>query len=332
MSCLALLAAGCGGSAPATSTADELTSPASIRISYTVNNVSASLVAIADKLGYFSKEKLNATLINAESATAHAQLLSSSQVDFAIAIDAAAVTRLRGQGVKLAFASGTLNRQPAALMCQKSVPLNGTYPQNIKVLEGKSVAVTALNTPSETITKYTILAAGVDLAKVKIIPAGGSALSVSILQAGKVDCGYVTQPAPAQLGADFKMMVDYASTQTPKELQNFVFVPIAAGPSVTDNRPVLRAFARAMKAAAKFANDPKNAQKIADALLSTYPGATADLLTKVYTASAPAWSGTLTEAMFKNTNTINEKVTGQPSDLKLTDFVSKDVIDIVSTP
>jgi ABC-type nitrate/sulfonate/bicarbonate transport system substrate-binding protein len=289
-----------------------------------------SLPLIALNFGFYSKEKLNVSLIAAQVATAHAQLLASGQVDFAIAVDPPAIQRLRAQGATVALASGSLYRQAAALVCQKSLSMSGTYPQIVKALEGHTVGVTAPGTPADQVTRYTLADAGVDLNKVTVINTGNQSLITSSLQAGKIDCGYLTQPAPVQVGADFKVMVDYASTQSPKALQNFIFVPLAAGPSVIGNRAVLRAFARAMKAAAKFAGDPKNASQLAQKLLDTFPGLTLSVLTRVFEESASAWSASLTDAMFKNTNTINQKVTGQASDFKLTDFVSKDVIDIVA--
>ncbi|MFC4941947.1 ABC transporter substrate-binding protein [Pseudonocardia sp. GCM10023141] len=334
---LALTLAACGGqnsgAGPAqSSTADALSARTQIKVVYSPGVVPNSLVAIADKLGFFDREKLELVPFAQQAATTSAQLLASGQVDFATAVLPNVIDTLKEQGLHVLLVTGTSRRQPVQILCKPSLGIQGTFPQTFSTLKGKTVAVTAAATPSDNILRYTILSAGLSLTDMQIIHAGNTGTINSALMAGKVDCAYAQEPFPAQFGSAYSSAVNYAGTEQPKALQDLIFAPVAAGPTILSNRPVLRAFARAMLAAATFANDPGNANKIAQALLPDFSGVTVEQLTKVYQSCAGIWTAELTPQMFSNFSEIIATASGKPTSYSSADYVSPDVQDLVSTP
>jgi ABC-type nitrate/sulfonate/bicarbonate transport system substrate-binding protein len=325
-----VLLAACGGSAPAPATSqDQLTSQVEIKVGTTLNVLQASLPVIAERFGFFSKEKLKATFVNVTSGTAEAQLVGSGQLDFGVGVLPTLIQGLRAQGANASLVAGLVDRQPGALICQKTLPTTGVYPEVIKSLEGHSIGVTMQGSGSWQTIRFTVIASGADLDKVKVVTLGNEGTDVASLKAKQIDCAFVTQPNYTRLAGDFKTVVDYQKGPQPKEMQNYVATPIAAGNTVLGNRAVVRAFARAIKAAALFAGDPKNAKDIATKLLDWYQGITLDELTQIYSQVAPIWSYKLTEAMFANSDTIASKVSGQSTKYPQSEYVSKDVLDIV---
>lgn len=149
-----------------------------------------SEVAVATYLGIFSKAGLDVTIQKASTGAAIAAAVASGAMDVGLTdLMALAVARAHGFSI-VAIAPGYVITPPtyAAVMVSPASPLRSGPDFN-----GKTVAVSGLNTSAHVATMAMIDGSGGDARTVKFVELPSSALTAAI-QRGSVDAAVMTRP------------------------------------------------------------------------------------------------------------------------------------------
>src|SRR5262249_27141181 len=156
------------------------TSP--VKIVVYPGNTASLPVWIADVFGYFRDEHLKVDYVSAASGIASQQAMVAGQADMIIgAVNQTA--SLRATGVDAVVVVGQFSVQPGILACGESIEIKSSgYPDSMKELVGKSIAITAVASGSDSWLRYTMIKAGVDPEKTKIIPVGALGSIIAALK------------------------------------------------------------------------------------------------------------------------------------------------------
>src|SRR5256714_13692354 len=140
--------------------------------------------------GYFKNQGLDVQLVYTRGGNAAMQALIGSAVDYAAtALDVALQAYANvGADIRRFAVTGRL-----PLFAVVSAPATASQIQSIKLLEGRTVAVSALGNADHALTLYLLKQAGADAQKVKFATMGVNLLEA--LRQGQVDAGVVQEPA-----------------------------------------------------------------------------------------------------------------------------------------
>ncbi|MTD53233.1 ABC transporter substrate-binding protein [Amycolatopsis pithecellobii] len=272
--CLAAATA-CAGPAPApTNGAPNLT----FRMNLTAGSLTTLGLFVARDMGYFAKAGLQAQSVTTNLGTSALQLLTSEQLDVA-SIDIPSAINARAAGADIAIVSGLERHAPVALQCRKDIGATPGYPAGVTSLAGKSIGITAVGAASDTFGRIILSSAGVDPAKVSLVPLGGVPNFIAAIKAKRVDCVMSFQPIQHQLADEVQTIVDVQKGEGPAILTNAAYgVAATTNKFATANPEVITRFRQAIKAANAFLADPANAPAVATGVASDYPGVSHDEL------------------------------------------------------
>lgn len=212
-------------------------------------------VYIADEEGFFEDEGLNVETQVMQNAAAIAPSVINGQLQFGTAAVPPFLTAV-GRGLPLtAVANGTSSPQsrdddPSAL-----VAAAGSDIERPRDLEGKTVAVNALNSLPHVMTAAVIEADGGDPAEVTFVAMPFPDMA-SALNRGSVDAAALFEPFYTQIMATGAELVTnlYSDVLTPGDSFTLIFT---AGPFAQRNPEVVEKFQRAVdRASALAAEEP----------------------------------------------------------------------------
>lgn len=167
---------------------------------------------LTQRLGYFSQEGLNVTLIDEASGQSAEDEVLAGQVDagsgsYNHTIELQAAGKKMECVVQLGIAPGE-----AEMVSAKEA---GTI-TSAKDLSGKNLGVTELGSGTQTLTTVILHNVGVSADKVHFIPVGAGDTFIAAMQQGKIDAGMTTEPTISRLVSSGvgKVLIDLRTPQT----------------------------------------------------------------------------------------------------------------------
>jgi NitT/TauT family transport system substrate-binding protein len=170
---------------------------------------------LAQRLGYFSQEGLDVTLIDEASGQSSEDQVLAGQVDagsgsYNHTIELQAAGKNMESVVLLNIAPGEAEMVSAKEAGQI---------HSVADLRGKNLGVTELGSGTQTLTQALLTKAGVPVDSVHFVPVGAGDTFIAAIQQGKIDAGMTTEPTISRLVSSGvgKVLVDLrtpASTAT----------------------------------------------------------------------------------------------------------------------
>ena len=150
---------------------------------------------LAQRLGYFSQQGLNVTLIDEPSGQSSENEVLAGQVDagsgsYNHTIELQALGKSITEVVQLDIAPGE---------AEMVSPKEAGQIHSFADLRGKNLGVTELGSGTQTLTEYMLLKAGVPIDQVHFIPVGAGDTFIAAMQQGKIDAGMTTEPTISRL-------------------------------------------------------------------------------------------------------------------------------------
>src|SRR5437868_9510607 len=199
---------------------------------------------------HFKNHGLNVQLVYTRGGNAAMQALIGSAVDYAAtALDVALQAYANvGADIRRFAVTGRL-----PLFAVVTAPRTASQIQSIKLLEGRTVAVSALGNADHALTLYLLKQAGADAQKVKFATMGVNLLEA--LRQGQVDAGVVQEPALTLLRrAGARVLVNAMDRDDAKRYLGgaYEFMGVAVrGKELEQRRPEMVALAVALGNALK---------------------------------------------------------------------------------
>ncbi len=269
-------------------------------------------IFIADAEGFFAKQGIKPHYVSVGTGSSSLQVLAAGQTDFTI-LDLTAVATSRAAGSNIVFASGQETKFAAELACQSGLSVNDTsYPGNMKALIGKSIGITGVGAATDTYTRYSLIAAGVDPSKVKIVPLGGLPQLLAGLQSKAVDCVTAYEPLQTHLPAGTISLLNWAAGDGPSEFKDYLFNGIATTETYAAAHPdIVKKVKAALQEASDYGNNPANAADIAKKTLQFYTGTDLATLTAVAKGMAGTFGANITQTQVDNAAKVYKAVYGK---------------------
>ncbi len=253
-------------------------------------------VYAAEEKGYFKEAGLALEFVNFKGGGPAVQAMVGGSVQLCLCA-ADHVVRLRAR------------RQPAKILVgldafhSYALVAKGTAPYaDLVGLKGKRIGVTTPGSLTDNTIRYSIVAAGLRPDRdFEIIGAGGGAAMQAAIDTGQVEAGLVITTEAVSMfrkpGA-YKVVVDY------RELPYPSFAALALDSWVAANRPVAKAFARAVvRAMGDLKADPALAAAVVARMYPNFPPELAADIAKSAVARTPP-GGIVSQEAIGNLNDI----------------------------
>ena len=167
---------------------------------------------LTQRLGYFTQEGLNVTLIDEASGQSAEDEVLAGQVDagsgsYNHTIELQAAGKQMEAVVQLGIAPGEAEMVSAKEAGQIQSP---------KDLKGKNLGVTELGSGTQTLTTILLHNVGVSADQVHFVPVGAGDTFIAAMQQGKIDAGMTTEPTISRLLSTGvgKVLADLRTPQT----------------------------------------------------------------------------------------------------------------------
>ncbi len=167
---------------------------------------------LTQRLGYFSQEGLNVTLIDEASGQSSEDEVLAGQVDagsgsYNHTIELQAAGKQMECVVQLGIAPGE-----AEMVSTKEA----NQIHSVADLKGKNLGVTELGSGTQTLTTVLLHKVGITPDQVHFIPVGAGATFIAAMQQGKIDAGMTTEPTISELVSQGigKVLVDLRDPQS----------------------------------------------------------------------------------------------------------------------
>jgi NitT/TauT family transport system substrate-binding protein len=191
---LVLMLSACGGSASNGPT----TSNGKIQLKIMVGGISKQIYLpnmLTQRLGYFSQEGLDVTLLDEASGQSSEDEVLAGQVDagsgsYNHTIELQAAGKQMECVVQLDVAPGE-----AEIVSSKEA----SQIHSVSDLKGKNLGVTELGSGTQTLTTVLLHKVGVPADQVHFIPVGAGDTFIAALQQGKIDAGMTTEPTISRI-------------------------------------------------------------------------------------------------------------------------------------
>lgn len=185
-----LLAACSSNSAPSKTSGSPSTSgsgqaPVTVKLQVYQGNLVNLVTYVAQDEGFFQKNGIHAQLVPIGSSVAGAAALAAGSIDV-LSASPDAVLPLVAKGLPAKVIAGQ-TKQIFQLIINKKYKVSGTYPNNLTVLKGKTVGVTALGAASQALVEAMLSQAGIPTSDVTFVPVGAAASAVAAFTQGRVD-------------------------------------------------------------------------------------------------------------------------------------------------
>jgi ABC-type nitrate/sulfonate/bicarbonate transport system substrate-binding protein len=228
-------------------------------------------IGVMTEEGIFEKNGLKPSFSNATSGPAITSALASGSVQFGPGYPGLylpALKQKRDLIIAAPFAESSfygIIAQPTVNVADPGKGLTEQAKANLKLLEGKTVGVTALGAQTQIFVQLLAQKAGVDPQKITFIPTGGAATAIASFKNKQVDFLVTWIPEDGLLkaaGVQYKNLVNVNSgpDNTFGNLINDLW--LANGEFVRKNPETAMAFCRATVEARKFIQDPKNKEAV----------------------------------------------------------------------
>lgn len=204
----AVTLSGCGGSSGASGAQASKTYSTTEPLKMTVGVQSLVLQTyypqLAQALGYFKDENLSVSIVQGEATANSVQGLIGGSIDAYLGGPEGVAAN--EQGANLRFMAGAANRSIWDIVTPPGI-------SSLKQLEGKVVAVSAVNSISTTTLRQALKANGVDPAKLQYVTAGGTGKRFAALKAGQAQAAPLGLPVNYQ-ATDTEHFKDFGNTNS----------------------------------------------------------------------------------------------------------------------
>src|SRR6266480_3856170 len=208
-----LVLSACGSSSTGSNSSSSGSGPISLKIMVGGLNKQIYLPnELTQRLGYFTQEGLNVTLIDEASGQSAEDEVLAGQVDagsgsYNHTIELQALGKKMMSVVQLGVAPGEAEMVSAKEAGQI---------HSAKDLVGKNLGVTELGSGTQTLTTIVLHNAGVAANQVHFIPVGAGDTFIAAMQQGKIDAGMTTEPTISRLLSTGvgKVLADLRTPQT----------------------------------------------------------------------------------------------------------------------
>jgi ABC-type nitrate/sulfonate/bicarbonate transport system substrate-binding protein len=232
----------------------------SLKLAYSEAFAGSASVLVAQDEGFFKKNHLDVQLVPLAGSDKEAAALASHSVDMiSVTVDGAlafnASAKLNVQAVM------GQNKQFFSLVANNNIPNNGSYPDNIKALKGKTIGVSALNSSPYYLLVGILQSAGMTKSDVRIVAVGKGPTRLAALVGGRVDAVMMSSDSvTATATGKAYVMVDMSKPGVgPAGLQNAIYGGVWAPKSyVAGHADLVNNFRKAMAQAMVWSADPAN--------------------------------------------------------------------------
>ncbi len=218
--CSIILAACASGNVSRSARVSGASRAGTIRVMVYPKSPVSFLSYIARDQGFFARNHLHVSLVTLGTPTLGVSAVEGGSLDV-VEADPITMYPYITKGLQFQLIAGA-SRQLFDLVVAKTVPHIGAYPASIRVLKGKSVAVTGFNTASSILLDLILADAHVSPSSVNIVNAGGNPGELSLLESGRVQAAIgnpsVTGIAERTVGAYVLCNVE-AGTCGPRQLR-----------------------------------------------------------------------------------------------------------------
>jgi ABC-type nitrate/sulfonate/bicarbonate transport system substrate-binding protein len=276
-------------------------------------------------MGYFQKYGIGATKIASSSGSFTLQLLETNKLDFGAINIPSTILAAQTSKVDLRVAVGMETHYPAALVCNKSSGVTGSYPAGVKQLVGKTIATDSPVSSSTADLYISLKANGINPSQTKItyISTGASA-TVAALQANRVDCAMVYEPTQNELGNTVNTVIDIENGKCPPLVNQVKYNVLTVNNSYAQQNPkVVTAAQKAMVAITDLISDPANADTIAKGVAADYPGLSETQLATLIKHLAPTFKdgAAITQAQFAASLQVYNQANNKNLNVSYSDIV-----------
>ncbi|MDE3205464.1 MAG: ABC transporter substrate-binding protein [Acidobacteriota bacterium] len=301
------------GSSPTTPATTAPVAPASVSIAAFPASMPSLPIFAANRLGYFQKNGIDATVVKTTSGSAAVQALVAGGAQFAIGTIPEAVN-VRSKGVDLRVVSSLYSQFPQDLWCNNSVsvPHAHQYPAIMQDLKGVSVGITSQGSLTADMVNYSQMAAGLPLTYLKVVSVGSAASGIAALQSGSVQCVVAYEPMEYELTQMNlgRSVLSWEKDEGPTEFATYAYTQVDAQNSyLTAHADVAKRVQTALNAADTFISDPANAAAVAQAVAPDFPGLSVAALTSIIQDHVSHdVSATITPTQVQNAETVGQKI------------------------
>ncbi|PXY31001.1 ABC transporter substrate-binding protein [Prauserella muralis] len=212
---------------------------------------------LAVKNGYFKEEGLNVKIDQAASGQAALTKLISGDADITFSSYVPFLVAQNKGAADIKFVADAVSTTPDSIQI---VTMPNSSVKNVKQLQGKKVAVSALNTISDAMVKSVMKTNGLDPNSVNFVPVSFPDMAAT-LSRGDVDAALMIEPFLTQASSSTGTvpLVDAATGPT----KDFPLAGYGALTKFTEENPeTVAAFQRAMKKATDEAQDRSKVEKM----------------------------------------------------------------------
>ncbi len=283
----------------------------------TVGSDSGSQAFYADKQGFFEDEGLDVEVKIVANVPELAAAVESGDAEFALT-SPTSVTSASVAGIDFQIVAG------GAIYTQDNPGVWVMLPEDsdvtsIEQLEGRSLAVNALNTMPHLSTLATLEDAGADISKVNVVTLDFTQVGQAF-ESGQVDAATVTAPFNYQIEADglgSTLLAPYDAVNAGEDFYNTIWF---GSEEVVDANPeAVEKFRAALKAANAWANDPANEEE-RKSILQEYTSLTDETLA---TMQLLQFGDEVTEDMVQPTIDIMERFGVIPEPVEAASVIAK---------
>lgn len=274
---LLVLASACGGgdSSAASGVSENEDGTTSITIA-TVGSDSGSQAFYAKNKGFFEEHDLDVTVNIVANVPELAAAVESGDAQFALT-SPTSVASANAAGIDFRIVAGGAIYTEENPGVWVMVP-SGTDISSVEDLEGKSIAVNALNTMPHLSTLATLDDAGVDVDSINFVTLDFTQVGQAF-ESGQVDAATVTAPFNAQIETDglgSVLTVPYDAVNGREDFYNTIWFGQA---DLAEEEPeLIESFQAALADANAWANDPANEEE-RKSILQEYTNLTDETLT-----------------------------------------------------
>lgn len=150
---------------------------------------------LTQRLGYFSQEGLNVTLIDEASGQSSEDMVLAGQVDAGSgSYNHTIELQAKGKNMECVVQMGIAPGEAEMVSTKEAGSIH-----SIADLKGKNLGVTELGSGTQTLTTALLAKAGISADQVHFVPVGAGSTFIAAMKQGKIDAGMTTEPTISQL-------------------------------------------------------------------------------------------------------------------------------------
>lgn len=196
---------------------------------------------LANKLGYFTAEGLNVTLLDETSGRAAEQQVLAGQVEAGSgSYNKAIELQSQGKSMETVVLLGLAPGEAEMVATKKAGVIKSAAD-----LKGRNLGVTEIGSGTQTLTTAAVGRAGLSTKDVQFVPVGAGSTFIAAMQQGKIDAGMTTEPTITQLltSGTGKVLLDLRTPTTTRSVLggDYPFISVFMNTSyVNKNKAVVQ--------------------------------------------------------------------------------------------